>query len=107
VGGDPYFGSYDFTTLIEATRRGVEAQLSEYVRRHVPSGITVSCEIGAGSPAAMIDEYAEGAGVDLVVLGTHGRGGLSRFLLGSVAERTLRMARHPILIVRQAATGEG
>lgn len=106
VGGDPHFGSYDLTPLIEATRRGAEEQLAEHVRRDVPSGVPVTCETVAGSPAAMIEACAEARGADLVVLGTHGRGGVSRFLLGSVAERTLRLARRPTLIVRQTEGGE-
>jgi nucleotide-binding universal stress UspA family protein len=51
-------------------------------------------------PASKIDECAESGRADLVVLGTHGRGGFGRLLLGSVAERALRMAGRPTLIVR-------
>jgi len=53
-----------------------------------------------GSPAEEILRLAGEAHADLIVLGTHGRRGLSHFLLGSVAERVLRQAPCPVLTVR-------
>jgi hypothetical protein len=53
----------------------------------------------AGNPAEEILRYATKHGIDLIVLGTHGRTGLSRLLLGNVAERVLRAARCPVLVV--------
>jgi nucleotide-binding universal stress UspA family protein len=54
----------------------------------------------ATAPATAITEYAEEAGIDLIVIGTHGRGLMGRFLLGSVAERVVRVAGCPVLVVR-------
>jgi nucleotide-binding universal stress UspA family protein len=51
------------------------------------------------SPAGAIVEYARGEGIDLIVVGTHGRGGVSRILIGSVAERVVRTAPCPVLTV--------
>ena len=48
-----------------------------------------------------IVEYAAGHGIDLIVMGTHGRGGVSHLLMGSVAERVVRTAPCPVLTVRQ------
>jgi nucleotide-binding universal stress UspA family protein len=98
---DPYVGSFDLTGLVEASRAAAGKELERSVQEHVPPVVAVSRELLAGSPPVVIEEYVAGGRVDLVVLGTHGRGGISRLLLGSVAERTLRMARHPTLIVRQ------
>ncbi len=53
-----------------------------------------------GSPSAEIVDYAEEAGCDLIVMGTHGRGGIDRLLLGSVAERVVRTSPVPVLTVR-------
>lgn len=53
-----------------------------------------------GSPSREILSYAEAAGCDLIVMGTHGRGGLNRLLLGSVAERVVRSATIPVMTVR-------
>ena len=51
-------------------------------------------------PAEAIVEYAERAGIELIVLGTHGRSGVERVLMGSVAERVVRTAPCPVLTVR-------
>ena len=52
------------------------------------------------SPALAICKYAERQGVDLIVMGTHGRTGVSRFLIGSVAEKVVRHANCAVLIAR-------
>jgi nucleotide-binding universal stress UspA family protein len=57
-----------------------------------------------GNPAREIVEHAKRCGADLVCMGTHGRGGLNRLLLGSVAERVVRASEVPVLTVR---VGEG
>ncbi|MEF8882500.1 MAG: universal stress protein [Halapricum sp.] len=59
-------------------------------------------EIVEGSPSRKIVEYAEEAGVDVIAMGTHGRGGIDRLLLGSVAERVVRTSPVPVLTVRVA-----
>jgi len=53
-----------------------------------------------GKPEREISEYATSQGVDLVVLGTHGRSGLDRFVMGSVATSVMRNANQPVLTVR-------
>jgi nucleotide-binding universal stress UspA family protein len=54
-----------------------------------------------GDPADEIVRYAQSHGIDLIVMGTHGRTGVSRALLGSVAERVTRTASCPVLVVPQ------
>jgi nucleotide-binding universal stress UspA family protein len=54
----------------------------------------------SNTPAAEIVSYAKDADVDLVVVGTHGRGALAHMLLGSVAEKVARTAACPVLTVR-------
>ena len=53
-----------------------------------------------GNPAAEIVRYAEEHGVDLIVMGTHGRGFVGHFVMGSVAEKVVRTAPCPVLTVR-------
>ncbi len=60
----------------------------------------VTIEKAVGEPAAEIVAFAKRAGIDLLVLGTHGRTGLEHALMGSVAERVVRKARSPVLTVR-------
>jgi nucleotide-binding universal stress UspA family protein len=52
------------------------------------------------NPAAAITEYAKSANIDLIVMGTNGRGALAQLLVGSVAERVVRTAQCPVLIVK-------
>jgi nucleotide-binding universal stress UspA family protein len=100
IGGDPYYGSYNMAPVIEATREAATELLETHVRDIVPAGIPVKRVLLAGTPARGIEEAADELDADLVVLGTRGRGGLTRLLLGSVAERALRLAERPTLIVR-------
>jgi nucleotide-binding universal stress UspA family protein len=62
--------------------------------------VKVSHEMGCGNPDEVIVETAVRRGCDLIVMGTHGRGGLMRLLMGSVAEHVLRTATCPVLSVR-------
>jgi nucleotide-binding universal stress UspA family protein len=61
--------------------------------------------VEAGDPAAMIVWVAEQEGSDAIVLGSHGKRGFKRVLLGSVSEHVTRHAPCPVLVVRAPATG--
>ncbi len=63
-------------------------------------GVPVETEISEGSPAKEIIRTVDRLDCDLIVMGTHGRGGLDRLLLGSVAEKVVRGARVPVTTVR-------
>ena len=67
----------------------------------------VRTEIETGRPASVIDEYARGVDADMVAMGTRGRHGENRFLVGSVAEQVVRTCPVPVLTVRQLAADEG
>ena len=62
-------------------------------------GLDVLEAVVVGRPNAEIARYAENENVDLIVMGSAGRGGVRRALLGSVTERTLRTATIPVLVV--------
>lgn len=68
--------------------------------------VPVVSELVSETPHEGIIEYATTNDVDLIVMGTHGRTGLDRFLLGSVTERVVRTAETPVLTVR-ATEDEG
>lgn len=56
--------------------------------------------LASNSPALTIVDYAMGHRIDLIVMGTHGRGALAHMVMGSVAERVVRLAPCPVLTVR-------
>jgi nucleotide-binding universal stress UspA family protein len=63
-------------------------------------GVPVTTKLLDGSPSRRIVEHAEDKDCDLVVMGTHGRGGIDRLLLGSVAEGVVRACSVPVLTVQ-------
>ncbi|MDL5361439.1 universal stress protein [Halalkalicoccus sp. NIPERK01] len=70
--------------------------------REIAEGRDVPVETALieGTPSKEVVRYAEEEGCDLIVMGTHGRGGIDRLLLGSVAERVVRGSPVPVLTVR-------
>ncbi len=90
--GGLYYG------LPEATSEAVMSMLHQVV----PSGNDVACEhqLVMGEPASEIVRVARKENVDMIVMGTHGRSGLSRLILGSVAESVMRHAPCPVLTYR-------
>jgi nucleotide-binding universal stress UspA family protein len=68
--------------------------------------LDVTTSVRVGRPATEIREYAEAHDADLVAMGTRGRHGENRFLIGSVAERVVRSCPMPVLTVRQLAADE-
>jgi len=79
-------------TQLEASRR-VEGQLRGFAAKLSPKASSVLAE---GDPLTRIEEYAKNHAVDLIVLGTHGRGGFRRFLLGSLTSKLLHDVSIPI-----------
>ncbi|HWQ48765.1 MAG TPA: universal stress protein [Methanosarcina sp.] len=64
------------------------------------SGVKVEPVILEGYPADRIMEFAEQEGMDLIVMGTLGRTGLDRFLLGSIAEKVVRHSKIPVMVIK-------
>jgi nucleotide-binding universal stress UspA family protein len=88
--------------LDRAALRQSEALLSEEDRRELHALAVVFTSV---SPATAIVDYARVHEVDLIVMGTHGRGAVAHFLMGSVAERVVRTAPCPVLTVRESQKG--
>lgn len=83
--------------LMQELRDRVDDQLDELVGRCNKAGVKAKPEQVDGTPFAKIAEAS--AHADLVVMGSHGRTGLPRLFLGSVAERVVRMAQSPVISV--------
>ncbi|HYG67919.1 MAG TPA: universal stress protein [Anaeromyxobacteraceae bacterium] len=92
---------------LEEEARYVEAELAR-CRTSAEAGTTTAVKTVTlvGDPADELVRYAKEEGVDLLVLGTHGRTGVSRAVLGSVAEKVVRHASCPVLVVRPTPRAE-
>lgn len=88
--------------LLEAEEKASQTYLEDLSQQLVEQGTLVSWVTRMGDPATTILQEAVDARVDLIVIASHGRSGLGRFLLGSVAEKVVRHATCPVLVVRQA-----
>lgn len=76
--------------------------LEDFAGRVWATGMAVATRVVVGPPATSIAEVARESGADLIAMATHGRGGLARLVLGSVAMGTLQQASAPLLLVRPA-----
>lgn len=86
---------------MEAERRSeAENYLKHWVGRLNREGLFVRSELLEGKAAESIAEYAKKTEADLIAIATHGRSGVSRWYWGSVADRILRSACVPVLMVR-------
>jgi len=87
----------------EGTRKWAENALEDWVGKARATGLNVRPALRTGVPYEEIVTLAQDERADLIVIGTHGRGGISRTLLGSVADRVVRLAPCPVLTVREPA----
>jgi nucleotide-binding universal stress UspA family protein len=93
----------DYPALQEAMRNTGERILAQGAKKVQQSGSKVETallDVSGERVASVIDGEAQQWGADLIVIGTHGRSGLSRLLLGSVAEGVARGTSVPVLLVR-------
>jgi nucleotide-binding universal stress UspA family protein len=95
--------SEEGTTLLDDLERQARLDLSELVPKSLDGTVEVLCQAVVGTPYLKIVEVAAAEKVDLIVMSTHGRTGLSHLVMGSVAERVVRMAPCPVLTIRPTA----
>jgi nucleotide-binding universal stress UspA family protein len=92
---------YDFPPALELNLTDrLLAQLNDFVKHQIDSGVTITTKLSEGVPHLEIVRIAQEHGVDLIVIGTHGHTGLSHLLLGSIAERVVRHSEVPVVTIR-------
>ncbi|WP_430504564.1 universal stress protein [Haloparvum sp. PAK95] len=84
---------------MEEVKARAEAATGAVADRAAERGIEVVEHVAGGRPHAVIADYADDNDVDLIVMGSHGRSGVSRAILGSVTERVLRSTDVPVQVV--------
>jgi nucleotide-binding universal stress UspA family protein len=90
----------------EEQRRWAERAIEDRVAAATARGLAARGVVKTGTPAIMIADTADEERADLILIGTHGRTGLDRLLVGSVAERVVRLAPCPVLTVKSSAQRE-
>ncbi len=105
VGPLPLPGEYviaesDRTRLESEHLSAAQSYLEKTTKRLAEGVLSVDVDVVEGDAAEAIVDYAGRKGVDLIVMATHGRSGISRWALGSVAEKVVRHAEVPVLLVR-------
>ena len=90
----------DLSSVIEELRANGAAILRDAVTEASAAGVPARSQLAEGDCVEMIVEVARSSGADLVVMGGHGRSGLDRLLLGSVAEGVVRKSPKPVLVAK-------
>ncbi|AUX08871.1 universal stress protein UspA [Halalkaliarchaeum desulfuricum] len=93
----PTFANLDTEPVREAHKRRGDELLTE-IEENAPAGVNVTKAIEEGHPESHIVDYAEEHDIDVITMGTHGREGLGRVLIGSVTERVMRESPCSVLV---------
>lgn len=94
-----FVGGLAVPTLALESRHDADQALLAAINPRDALGLPITRVTAEGEPAVEIARYAQQADIDLIVMGSHGRTGLRHLLLGSVAERVIREAACPVLVV--------
>lgn len=97
---DAYVSAQAYDRLVKSQRAAAAKRIETLGRRAQTAGVRVTTRLVDGNPRDAIARAAKRSAADLVVVGTHGRTGLRRLLLGSVAERIVAISPCPVLTVR-------
>ncbi|HED30274.1 MAG TPA: universal stress protein [Prosthecochloris aestuarii] len=92
--------SLSYVPLEEDLEKAAMEDLEQIADEERAHGLNVTTEVEIGTPSEIILEKAVELDVNLIILGSHGKTGLSRILMGSVAESVVRKATCPVLIVK-------
>ena len=98
------FGGAETMTVPSEGERDARDKLNEIVQRRSALGVPIESSVRVGDPARVIVDLVKEQGADLVVIGTHGRRGLARVFLGSVAEKVVRTSPVPVLTIPHHST---
>jgi nucleotide-binding universal stress UspA family protein len=88
-----------FETMLPELMRRVQTGLDDEVKRVREAGVVCEGKLVDGTPHSEIVRYARENSIDMIVMATHGHGGLAHAILGSATERVLHRAHCPILVI--------
>ena len=107
-----FYGEYPIDAKIlaeseSARKSSAEDYLNVVVNRLKHEGSTLHAQVIVGRVAESLVDYAEKNDFDLILIATHGRSGVTRWVRGSVADKILRSSKVPVLMVRAPGTEGG
>jgi nucleotide-binding universal stress UspA family protein len=100
---DAYLSAESYRKILERGRQAAQRRLNALCRQAQQRGVRATALVLDGIAYQEIPRAAQRRRADLVVIGTHGRTGLQRFLVGSVARRVIGLTRCPVLTVPRRA----
>lgn len=101
-----YVPAPSITTMEKDIIDGAEKRLYEFMDEHFRAFANTKTAVVAGDASEEIIKYIEDRHIDLVIMGTHGRKGLDKVIFGSVAERVVKTAPVPVMVVNPHKTDE-
>ena len=90
----------NYVPLEEDLEKAAQEDLDVVLQDLLGAGLKAECAVEIGNPADVILDKSGDPEINLVIMGSHGKKGLSRFIMGSVAETVVRKAQCPVLIVK-------
>jgi nucleotide-binding universal stress UspA family protein len=100
VAGEDIGAAELYVKLEESTKQEAQRSMNKLVQRLERLKVKAKTLLLRGTPADQIVKAAKNRRADMIVIGTHGRTGLSKLFMGSVASRVISMAQSPVLTVR-------
>jgi universal stress protein A len=101
--GGPHFPLEPYPAVSEDPSK---LELEKIAREHLDGRVRYELAARTGKPAEAINQAAEDFDVDLIVMATHGKTGVTRLFLGSVAEDVVRTSKRPVLTIRPTASDQ-
>jgi len=90
---------YTYQQYVKRLKNSARDQLKAMIAKYVPKGMKASAVVKTGDPADEIVRIAKSRRADLLVIATHGRRGWGHLIFGSVAEKVIRLAPCPVLVI--------
>ena len=94
------FGQVGFPSVEDELRQRGAAELDGMAKREIGARVAARCVVRTGKAFNEIDQHAKEESVDMIIIATHGHSGMEHVLFGSTAEKVVRYAPCPVLVVR-------
>ena len=105
--GEFGFQEKDRREMEKQRKKTAEAYLEKIVQTTALEGVALSYEVLEGQVAETLAQWAEQNGADLIIIASHGRSGVGRWVMGSVADRLLRSVCVPVMMIRAPGCESG